>query len=102
MLIAMLLAAAPVPAVLEPANDRVEQAVTTAFPSHDTDGNGKLSRAEFAAWMLSLKAQANPRKRSDGPAARKWVAGAFALADVNGNATVTPDELTGFLRRDRS
>lgn len=97
MLIAMLLASAQAPA-----RDQVAQAVAAAFPSYDTDGDGKLDRAEFTAWMLSLKAQANPAVRPNGPAAKKWAAGAFLLADKDGNATVSRFELTGFLRQDQS
>lgn len=76
--------------------------VESEFPSYDRDGDGKLSRAEFAAWMVALKARADPSTRADAPATRQWLAGAFASADKDRSAGVTEAELTGFLTQGRS
>lgn len=94
-MLALLLLAASLPADGPP--DQVAQAVADAFPTHDTDGDGKLSEAEFAAWMTALKARS--RVRAHGPTTRAWVASAFRLADKNRDTAVTPNELTSFMRQ---
>jgi hypothetical protein len=95
MLMMMLVAAlqvaepAPAPAV-------VAEAVKTEFPRNDKDMNGRLSREEFATWMVRLKAQSDPSTRPDAPATQAWVASAWRLADRDRSAGVTRAELTGF------
>jgi hypothetical protein len=93
MLVAALQAATPAPA---PAPAVVAEAVETEFPRNDKDMNGRLSRAEFAAWMVRLKAQSDPSTRPDAPATQAWVASAWRLADRDRSAGVTRAELTGF------
>ena len=80
----------------------VAAAVQTEFASHDLDGDGKLSRAEFDAWMVQLRAKRDRHPRADARANRAWADKAFAQADRDRNAGVTAAELTGFLTQDRS
>lgn len=80
----------------------VAAAVQAEFPSHDLDGDGKLSRAEFDAWMVQLRTRRDPHPRADARANRAWADRAFAQADRDRNAGVTAAELTGFLTQDRS
>lgn len=96
-MLALLLLAATLPANAVP--DQVAQAVADAFPTHDTDGDGKLSEAEFAAWMTVLRARSGSRVRAHGPATRAWVASAFRMADKDRDTAVTPNELTSFMRQ---
>ncbi len=91
MLIALALAAtvAPAkPAGHSPSAEQVAAAVDTSFSSYDLDGDGQLSRSEFAAMMAKLNA----------PRTRTWLSGAFRTADRDRSRAVTKAELTSFFR----
>lgn len=98
-------AATPTPAAPATASapvnpaDAVAQAVDTQFATYDRNGDGRLNRAEFEAWMVALKTQSDPSTSAAAPATKKWLAGAFATADKDRNAIVTRAELTGYLSR---
>ena len=61
----------------------------------DTDKDGKLSKAEFAQWMVALKSQSDPSTKADAPATKKWVGTAFAdyagLTDAVIDVSVLPN-----------
>lgn len=75
--------------------DQVTAVVESEFASYDKDANGTLSKAEFAVWMDALKAKA-PNAGSQ-PADAQWNDAAFAQADTDKSASLTKQELTGFL-----
>ena len=105
MFVALLAASASPVTTLAAASQTaaiVAAAVQTEFPSHDLDGDGKLSRAEFDAWMVELRAKSDPHPRADARANRAWADKAFAQADRDRNAGVTAAELTGFLTQTKS
>lgn len=77
--------------------DQVAAVVNTEFASYDKDGNGKLSTAEFGAWMVALKTASDPATKADSAATKTWIGQAFANADKDKNKTVSKAELTGFL-----
>lgn len=84
-----------------PSQSQVAQVVDQQFGTYDKDGNGSLSKAEFAAWMTALKAQANAKAAT--PAEETaWNDAAFRQADGDKSATVSKTELTGFLVRGAS
>jgi len=78
------------------ATAQVAQVVEADFPSYDTDKNGELSAAEFAAWMTKLKAAAAPAGAT-AAADTAWTSKAFAQADTDKSKTVSKTELTTFL-----
>ena len=75
--------------------DQVASIVNAEFASYDKDRNGTLDKTEFAAWMDALKAKAP--NAADKPADPKWNDAAFAQADKDKSASLTRDELSGFL-----
>lgn len=76
---------------------QVAQVVDTEFPSYDKNGDGKLSAAEFAGWMVALKTKTDPSTKPDAPETKKWVSAAFAQADTDKNKSLTKTEVTSFL-----
>jgi hypothetical protein len=82
--------------------DQVASVVEQEFPSYDKDGDGKLSQAEFAAWMVTLKTASDPSTKADAPATKTWVNAAFAQADTDKSKSLTKTELTGFLSQGQS
>lgn len=80
----------------------VADLVESEFPSYDKDSDGKLSRTEFSAWMVALKAKSDPKASATAPATKTWVAGAWTTADKDKSASVTKAELTGFLSQGQS
>jgi hypothetical protein len=82
--------------------DQVASVVDQEFPSYDKDGDGKLSQAEFAAWMVTLKTASDPSTKADAPATKTWVNAAFAQADTDKSKSLTKTELTGFLSQGQS
>ncbi|MBB5687004.1 EF-hand domain-containing protein [Sphingobium boeckii] len=81
------------------ATTQVAQVVEADFPSYDLDKNGELSQAEFAEWMLKLKA-ASPAQQGATTAEadlKAWTGQAFAQADVDKSQAVSKGELTTFL-----
>lgn len=95
---------APATAPARPAATGAEVAsiVDGEFPAYDGDHDGRLSQAEFAAWMVALKTVSDPSTRADAPAVRQWVGAAFAQADADGSRSLTRAELTGFLTQGAS
>lgn len=75
--------------------EQVSTIVNAEFATYDRNGNGMLEKEEFAAWMDALKARAPDG--GDRPGDVKWNEAAFAKADTDKSASLTPDELTGFL-----
>ncbi|MCT8001775.1 EF-hand domain-containing protein [Sphingomonas sanguinis] len=90
-------AATPAQGQVQATGSQIAQVVDTQFPTYDKDGNGQLSKAEFAQWMVALKSQTDPSTKADAPATKKWVGTAFAQADTDKSKTVSKTELTGFL-----
>lgn len=89
--------AAPAEGQVQATGSQIAQVVDTQFPTYDKDGDGKLSKAEFAQWMVALKSQTDPSTKAEAPATKKWVGTAFAQADTDKDKTVSKTELTGFL-----
>ena len=87
-------ATATAPATKE---EQVAAVVNTEFGSYDKDGNGKLSSAEFGAWMVALKTAGDPTTKAESAATKTWIGQAFASADKDKNKSVSKTELTGFL-----
>lgn len=81
---------------------QVAQAVETQFGSYDANGDGKLSRPEFAAWMVALKTASDPATKAESATTQKWVGAAFAQADTDKNRSLDKGEVTGFLSQGRS
>ncbi len=105
--------ATPAPATTAPATTeaaatvatdgaQVAQAVETQFGSYDANGDGKLSRPEFAAWMVALKTASDPATQAESAATQKWVGAAFAQADTDKSRSLDKREVTGFLSQGRS
>ena len=76
---------------------QVAQVVDTEFPTYDKNGDGKLSAAEFAGWMVALKTKTDPSTKPNAPETKKWVSAAFAQADADKNNSLTKTEVTSFL-----
>ncbi|HYZ47816.1 MAG TPA: hypothetical protein VE567_02870 [Sphingomonas sp.] len=75
----------------------VAAVVESDWTKYDADGNGTLSKAEFAAWMAALREQSPAQKAAvKDPAA--WTAAAFAKADKDKSGTLSKGELEGFLK----
>ena len=66
------------------------------FPSYDKNSDGKLSKAEFGAWMFALRKASDPSLKDDA-ANKTYVAGAFTTADTDKSKSVSKDELTNYL-----
>lgn len=90
--------AAATPAATPAASqEQVAQAVGRDFGSYDKDADGKLSKAEFADWMGSLRKAAEPGFQPGSAEATTWSSQAFTSADTDKNAAVNKQELTVFL-----
>ena len=94
-------AADPAPAAPAAAADpgpgaQIADVVNKEFPSYDKNKDGKLSQAEFGAWMFALRKASDPALKDDA-ANKKYVAGAFATADTDKSKSVSKDELTNYL-----
>ncbi|MEG3088082.1 EF-hand domain-containing protein [Sphingomonas sp. PB4P5] len=87
-------ATAAAPATKE---EQVAAVVNTEFGTYDKDSNGKLSAAEFGAWMVALKTASDPTTKAESAATKTWIGQAFANADKDKNKAVSKAELTGFL-----
>ena len=66
--------------------DQVAAIVDREFATYDKDGSGTLNKAEFAAWMNALKAQAPAGAAAKPDAA--WNETAFAQADSDKSKSV--------------
>jgi hypothetical protein len=90
-------AAPAAPAAAAPApGAQIADVVGKEFPSYDRNKDGKLSKAEFGAWMFALRKASNPALKDDA-ANKTYVAGAFATADTDKSKSVSKDELTNYL-----
>lgn len=78
---------------------QVAQIVNREFASYDSDANGELNEAEFAAWMKKLRAATEPGVDTESAAVKTWIGQAFAAADADKSTGVNKTELTGFLSR---
>jgi hypothetical protein len=85
-------AAAAAPAPVAPMADIIGK----EFPSYDKNHDGKLSKAEFGAWMFALRKASDPALKDDA-ANQTYVAGAFKTADTDKSNSVSKDELTNYL-----
>ncbi len=66
------------------------------FPSYDKNSDGKLTKAEFGAWMFALRKASDPALKDDA-ANKTYIAGAFTTADTDKSKSVSKDELTNYL-----
>lgn len=73
----------------------VGAAVEAGFPTYDADKSGDLSKAEFSAWVVTLKQKSEPGKSA--AELGSWAGSAFTQADADKNETVSKAELTAFL-----
>jgi len=73
--------------------DQVAAILDSEFPTYDKDKSGSLNKAEFASWMDTLKAKADPSAKPD----KAWNDAAFKKADSDKSASVTKAELASFL-----
>lgn len=81
--------------------DKVAQIVDAQFPTYDADGNGSLDKAEFGAWMASLRAN-DPASKPGSAEMKKWTDQAFAQTDTDQSKSVTKAELQAFLVKGHS
>ncbi len=72
----------------------VDLMIAADFATYDRDRNGWLNRAEFAAWIATLRPDPGA-----GAASGPWVATAFADADTDHDERVDRRELARFLVR---
>jgi hypothetical protein len=90
-------AGAAAPAAAGPApGAQIADVVGKEFPSYDKNKDGKLSRAEFGAWMFALRKASDPALKDDA-ANKTYVSGAFTTADTDKSKSVSKDELTNYL-----
>jgi hypothetical protein len=80
-----------------PTQTQVAQVVDQQFAAYDKDGNGTLSKTEFAAWMTALKASSPGAPAESATQKTAWNDAAFKQADGDKSSTVTKTELTSFL-----
>lgn len=95
-------AADPASATPAPATEQVASAVDQQFATYDKNGDGKLSKAEFGEWMVTLKTASDPATKATSPATKAWVTAAFAQADTDKNGVLSKTEVTGFLDKGKS
>lgn len=83
----------------EPANasDAVAALISADWAKYDKDGNGGLSKEEFAAWMTALREQ-NPAQKAAVTDVAAWTEAAFTMADKDKSGAVTKSELETFLK----
>lgn len=77
--------------------NQVAQVVDQEFATYDKDGNGTLSKSEFAAWMTKLKSSTPDAKPMPAAKQTAWNNAAFKQADADKSASVDKTELTSFL-----
>jgi hypothetical protein len=73
--------------------DQVAAILDSEFPTYDKDKSGSLNKAEFASWMDTLKAKADPSAKPD----KAWNTAAFKKADTDKSSSVSKTELAAFL-----
>lgn len=82
--------------------DQVASAVDSQFGTYDKNGDGKLSRAEFAEWMVTLKTASDPSTKAESAETKQWVNAAFAQADTDSSKALDKTEVTDFLQQGQS
>lgn len=88
--------AAPAAAADPGPGAQIADVVNKEFPSYDKNSDGKLTKAEFGAWMYALRKASDPSLKDDA-ANKTYVAGAFTTADTDKSKSVSKDELTNYL-----
>lgn len=89
--------ATPAPAPSAPSNPQVVTFVDQQFPIADADKDGKVTAAEFTAWITALKtAEQQKAGQVDAAAARTYAEKALAKADGDKDGTLTKTELVKF------
>jgi hypothetical protein len=78
-------------------SDAVAAVVSADWAKYDADNDGKLSKAEFGAWMTALREQ-NPAQKAAVKDPEAWTTAAFAMADKDKSGAVSKTELEGFLK----
>lgn len=81
--------------------DQIAQVVETDFAKYDADANGSLNASEFGSWMTTLRASTDSAASADSASSKKWLKAAFAQADIDKSKSVSKDELTGFLAKNK-
>ncbi|MFM9852712.1 MAG: EF-hand domain-containing protein [Sphingomonadaceae bacterium] len=84
--------AASTPSTTSAPHARIEQIVSTDFPTYDADKSGELNKSEFTAWMVAAKSQSGAAVPD-----KQWLTDAFTKADTDNNKSVSAAELTSFL-----
>lgn len=92
---ALLVMAAPALAQ-DAAKAEIGAAVAAEWAKYDQGGKGHLTRDEFATWLTALRSSAG--KKEDPARVKAWAEATFPKSDANGDARVTPEELTAFLQ----
>jgi len=79
-------------------NDPAQVAAFVAqeFPNRDADGDGELSQAEFAEWIVPMFT-AQFEATLEQAEIDVWAESAFIQADIDSSSGLSPTELTGFL-----
>jgi len=80
------------------ANPQIVAFVDQEFPQADADGDGKLSEAEFKAWITKLKLaelQAQ-NKPVDQAQVDTYATNAFSMTDKDSDKLVSRDDLVSF------
>lgn len=90
---------APTGETATPANssNAVASVVSADWAKYDKDGDGKLSKGEFAAWMTALR-ESNPAQKAAVADVNAWTNAAFAQADKDKSNGVSKEELEAFLK----
>lgn len=92
-------AAQPAPSGSAATPTQIARIVDQDFPTYDSDANGELNEAEFAAWMKKLRAATDPSVDTESEAVKTWIGQAYAAADTDKSGGVNKAELTSFLSR---
>lgn len=95
--------AAPAPiAAAEPTKEQqVNQIVDAEFASYDGDGDGNLTKAEFAKWIIAMRDAAQTQGAElptlDKASKDKWANAAFTSADTDKSRKISKVEMSSYL-----
>lgn len=89
-------------AAAEPSKEQqVAQIVDAEFPSYDGDGDGNLTKAEFAKWIIAMRDAAQTQGAElpalDATAKAKWASAAFTTADADKSSKISKVEMSSYL-----
>lgn len=91
----------PVAAAAPTKEQQVAQIVDAEFPSYDGDGDGNLTKAEFAKWIIAMRDAAQTQGAElpalDKAAKDKWASAAFTNADTDKSRKISKVEMSSFL-----